>query len=84
MNAAFPHMDQGWDADKSVFTQPAEPGMTMRQYYAGVALQALIIGRSWEQTSTGMTPEELMELWARSAHVLADKMIAEGSHNETV
>lgn len=64
--------------------QPAHPGITLRQYYAGIALQSLICGRSWESASRSRTPEELMELWAHSAHVLADKMIAEGNKNEAV
>ena len=47
-------------------------GMTLRDYFAARALQALITGRTWGHINKG----ELFETWASSSYGLADAMLA--------
>ena len=51
-------------------------GMTLRQWYAGLAMQALIA--SWSKIGNGWIPEREMAEIAKESHQLSDAMIAEG------
>lgn len=58
----------------------AEPeqsgGMTLRDYFAARAMQGLM-GRVWGED--GKPPENILEIWAKSAYKMADAMLAERS-----
>lgn len=48
-------------------------GMTLRDHFAGQAMQALIAGRSWGHLGTDV--DVLFKTWATSAYSLADAML---------
>jgi hypothetical protein len=49
-------------------------GMSLRDYFAAKAMQALITGRSWAHLE-GHGPGYIMESWATGAYQLADEML---------
>lgn len=49
-------------------------GMSLRDYFAAKALPGLM-GRGWRDPTTGGTPENIMEIWARSSYAMADAML---------
>jgi hypothetical protein len=52
----------------------AAPGMDLRDFFAAKALQGLMT-RSWADPVTGDVPDDLMDVWARSAYMAADAML---------
>jgi hypothetical protein len=51
-----------------------EPGMTLRDWFAGQALPALITGRDW----SGIPDDQSkVDAWAAAAYIVADAMLAE-------
>lgn len=54
--------------------EPANEGMTMRQYYKAAAL-TLLAGRSWDHVSDD--GRDIIKAWVISAAEIADAMIAE-------
>lgn len=50
-----------------------DKSITLRDRFAMSALEALVIGRSWNGFNGN--DEELMALWAKSAYALADAML---------
>lgn len=51
-----------------------EPGMTLRDYFAAKAMQGLM-GRVWADPITGLQPDNLIGVWAKSAYEVADAMM---------
>ena len=66
--SAFPQADR--------FSPQGEPGMSLRDWFAGQALAGLMV-RSWDDAD-GVTPPDIFDLWARAAYRTADAMLAEG------
>lgn len=67
--AAFPHKQE----KREIVTMGIEsvtpgdyPGMTLRDYFAAMAMQSLMV-RSWDD----------FEVWASSAYKMADAMLVE-------
>ena len=54
----------------------ASAEMTLRDYFAAKAMQALISGRSWEHLE-GCKPETYLAAWSSSAYAVADAMLQE-------
>lgn len=48
-------------------------GMSLRDHFAGEALNAVIGGRSWSH----IDQDHIMEVWAQAAYAVADAMLAE-------
>lgn len=69
---AFPHItfDQGCDGHGLHFTNPDNPGMTLRQYYKAKVAAAVYTDLA---TRPGFTPEYL----AKTVGDMADALIAE-------
>ena len=55
---------------------PAEPGMSLRDYFAANTLPGLL-ARAWSDPVTGETPDNVHELWAVAAYATADAMLKE-------
>lgn len=51
-----------------------DTGMSLRDYFAAKALQGLM-GRSWQDPSTGIAPDNVFDLWAKAAYATADAML---------
>lgn len=51
----------------------ADPGMTLRDYFAAQALPGLIC-RSWQDAS-GNVPADVMSRWGKAAYLVADAMM---------
>ena len=71
--AAFPNPHTIADANDPFF-KPGERGMTLRDWFAGMALQALITAREPE----GGTPHQI----AIDAYDYADKMLREKNNGK--
>ena len=54
----------------------ASAELTLRDYFAAKAMQALISGRSWEHLE-GCKPETYLAAWSSSAYAVADAMLHE-------
>ena len=65
---AFPHVQDGW-------THADQGGLSIRDYFAAKALTGLI-GRVWQDETTGKTPDDIFDRWAKAAYATADAMIA--------
>ena len=61
---AYPRLSDGWCSSQS--------GMTLREYYAGLAMQGLLAGYQTKHTHR----QNLSEDVSRSAFDIADAMIA--------
>ena len=52
-------------------------GMTLRDYFAGKIVLALIEGRKWD--TSGKSDSEIINQWAKTSYLVADAMIQQRS-----
>jgi hypothetical protein len=70
-------------ANESVYPQaetdrfPAEPGLTIREHFAAMALQGMLANQLTGMAAAKVRREESMEMLARDAVGHADALIAE-------
>ena len=66
---AFPFTEH--NHDQTIYRE--SPGMTLRQYYAGLAMQGML------HSEYSANPDADMQQLAQQAFIVADAMIAEGN-----
>lgn len=73
-------MDFRDDGGGAAFPAPegCRSGMTLREWYAGLAMQALVSRDDFRLFNEAMDTGMNEELLAQNAHVIADAMLAHG------
>jgi hypothetical protein len=67
-----------WDSESYAFPVPLDaehPGMTLKDYFAAKAMQAMIANPSWFGSRRWDTQEEMAEDYADEAYLFAAAMI---------
>lgn len=62
----------GWSPERAAQFLSTQPGMSLRDWFAGQALVGLL-HRSWDHVAK----EEMVARWAAASYALADALLAE-------